>query len=678
MRSLTLPLAALLLAAPAPALAPAPGGIDLAGMARQVAPGDDFFRHANGAWLDATAIPGDMASYGTGAMLVELTLKRNRALVEEARTARPGSEARKIGDFYAAFMDEAAIEQRGLAPVKPFLDEVAAIGDVLGLSGVLGSTLRADVDVLNATRLETPHLLGLWVAQDLDDPSRYSPFLLQGGLTMPSRDYYLDGSGSMKAARAKCLAHMEAMLALAKVADPAGTAARVMALETKIAAAHATHLDTEDVRKGNNHWSRADFDAKAPGMEWRAFFRIAGLAKQDTFVVWQPGALKGLSALVASEPLADWKAWLTFHALDDAAGVLPKAFAEEAFAFHGRILAGTPEMPARWKRGVDAASEALGEALGKLYVARHFPASEKKRAEAMVKNILQAFARRIDALDWMAPATKAEAKRKIKALKVGVGYPDTWRSYEGLQVDPADAYGNARRAALFEYRRNLAKLGSPVDRGEWVMTPQTVNAVNLPAMNAMNFPAAILQPPYFDPRQTAAMAYGATGATIGHEVSHSFDDQGALFDARGRLRNWWSDADFAHFKAAGAKLAAQFDAYRPLPDLHVNGKLTLSENIADLAGLAAAFDAYRLALKGRPAPKVQGFTGDQQFFLSYGQSWREKRREPALRRQVLTDGHAPEEFRADIVRNLDAWYEAFTVKPGQKLHLAPGERVRIW
>lgn len=676
MRTFALPAAALLMAAPAPASTP--GGIDLVGMARQVAPGDDFFRHANGAWLESTPIPGDMSSYGTGAMLVELTLKRNRALVEEARKAPAGSEARKIGDFYAAFMDEAAIEARGLAPLKPVLDGIGAIGDVMGLSGVLGSTLRADVDVLNATRLETPRLLGLWVAQDLDDPSRCSPFLLQGGLTMPSRDYYLGASDAMKAARAKCLAHMEAMLALAKVPDPAGTAARVMALETKIAQAHATHLDTEDVRKGNNHWARADFDAKAPGMDWRAFFRIAGLAGQQTFVVWQPEALRGLSALVASEPLADWKAWLTFHALDDAADVLPKAFAEEAFAFHGRILAGTPEMPARWKRGVEAASDALGEALGKLYVARHFPASEKRRAEAMVKNILQAFARRIDALDWMAPETKAEAKRKIKALKVGVGYPDRWRSYEGLQVDAGDAWGNARRASLFEYRRNLAKLGAPVDRGEWVMTPQTVNAVNLPAMNAMNFPAAILQPPYFDPKQTAAMAYGATGATIGHEVSHSFDDQGALFDARGRLRNWWTDADFAHFKTAGAKLAAQFDAYQPLPDLHVNGKLTLSENIADLAGLAAAYDAYRMALKGKPAPRVQGFSGDQQFFLSYGQSWREKRREPALRRQVLTDGHAPEEFRADIVRNLDAWYEAFGVKPGQKLHLESGTRVRIW
>jgi predicted metalloendopeptidase len=296
----------------------------------------------------------------------------------------------------------------------------------------------------------------------------------------------------------------------------------------------------------------------------------------------------------------------------------------------------------------------------------------------MVKNLLAAFAHRIDALDWMAPATKAKAKAKLAALKVGVGYPDTWRDYAGLKVVPGDAFGNAERADQFEYHRNLDKLGRPVDRGEWVMTPQTVNAVNLPAMNALNFPAAILQPPYFDPRHTAAQDYAATGATIGHEISHSFDDQGALFDAKGRLKNWWTKADFAHFKASGAQLARQFDGYHPFPDVAVNGKQTLSENIADVAGLAAAYDAYRLSLHGKPAPMLQGFTGDQQFFLSFAQSWREKRREPATRRQLLTDGHPPAEYRALTVRNLDAWYAAFAVKPGQALFLEPKDRVRIW
>jgi predicted metalloendopeptidase len=575
-------------------------------------------------------------------------------------------------------MDEAAIEALGVKPLEPALKVIQAVGDRLALSGLLGATLRADVDVLNATNFHTSNLLGLWVAQDLDDPSRYSPFLLQGGLGMPDREYYLDGAEGMKAIRGQYQAHVAAMLKLAGIPEPEAKAARILDLETKIAKAHASHLETEDVLKGNNHWARKDFDAKAPGLDWNAYFMAAGLRRTPTFVVWQPGALIGISALVASEPLESWKDWLTFRAIEDSAAVLPKAFGDEAFAFHGRTLQGTPQLRDRWKRGVDATSVALGEAVGKLYAEKYFPASEKARAQEMVKNILAAFDKRIDALDWMAPATKAEAKAKLKALKVGVGYPDKWRDYTALKVDPKDAYGNAGRAGLFEYKRNLAKLGKPVDRGEWVMTPQTVNAVNLPAMNAMNFPAAILQPPYFDPKQTVAMNYGATGATIGHEVSHSFDDQGALFDSKGRLKNWWTKEDFAHFKASGDQLAKQFDGYRPFPDLAVNGQQTLSENIADVAGLAASFDAYRLSLGGKKAPVVQGFTGDQQFFLSFGQSWREKRRDAARRQQVVTDSHAPAEYRSDTVRNLDAWYEAFGAKPGQKLYLAPKDRVKVW
>jgi predicted metalloendopeptidase len=516
------------------------------------------------------------------------------------------------------------------------------------------------------------------VAQDLDDPSRYSPFLLQGGLGMPDREYYLDPSEDMKEVRSKYEAHVRTMLQLAGIPDAPARAARILALETRIAQAHWNHVDTEDVQKGDNHWTRKDFAAKAPGLDWDAFFGAAGLGAQQEFVVWQPSALQGISALVASEPLEAWKDWMAYHAIEGGAEFLPKAFVEERFAFHGRILQGTPELRDRWKRGVDYTSEALGEAVGKVYVQKYFPASEKARAQAMVQNLLKAFARRIDGLEWMAPETKARAKAKLAALKVGVGYPDAWRDYAGLQVSAMDAFGNASRAELFEYRRNLAKLGRPVDRGEWVMTPQTVNAVNLPAMNALNFPAAILQPPFFDPEHTLAQDYGATGATIGHEVSHSFDDQGALFDAQGRLRNWWTPEDFKHFKASGAMLAAQFGAYRPFPDLAVNGRQTLSENIADVAGLAAAYDAYRMALGGKEADKVQGFTGDQQFFISFGQSWREKFRAPALRQQVLTDGHAPAEYRADTVRNLDAWYEAFGVKAGQKLALEPKDRVKVW
>jgi len=395
-------------------------------------------------------------------------------------------------------------------------------------------------------------------------------------------------------------------------------------------------------------------------------------------VVWQPGALVGISALVASEPLATWKEYLTFRALEHSAGVLPKAFVQEAFAFYERALSGTPELVPRWRRAVDATNEALGDAVGKLYVEKYFPPSEKARAQAMVQNILAAFGKRIDAVPWMSPATKAKARAKLAVLKVGVGYPDRWTDYSELVVRPSDAFGNAERAELFDLRRNVQKLGRPVDRDEWVMTPQTVNAVNLPAMNALNFPAAILQPPFFDPTRPVVMDYAATGATIGHEISHSFDDQGSLFDDRGRLQDWWTQEDMAQFQAAAAKLARQYGAYRPFPDLAVNGTLTLGENIADVAGLAAAYDAYRLSEGGKEAPAVDGLTGDQQFFLSFGQSWREKSREPALRQQVLTNGHPPAEYRADTVRNLDPWYTAFEVKPGQALYLAPADRVRIW
>jgi putative endopeptidase len=395
-------------------------------------------------------------------------------------------------------------------------------------------------------------------------------------------------------------------------------------------------------------------------------------------VAWHPRAIAGLSALVASEPLDVWKDWLTFHAIDRNAAVLPRAFLDERFAFHGRTLSGIPQIAERWKRAVDATGAALGEAVGQLYVERYFPPQAKESVREMVSNIVAAFDRRIGQLDWMSPATKAKAREKLKTLQVGVGYPDKWIDYSGLEVVRGDAFGNYQRAALFEYRRNLARLGRPSDKTEWAMTPQTVNAVNLPLQNAINFPAAILQPPFFDPAAPAAVNYGAIGATIGHEISHSFDDQGALFDAQGRLANWWTKEDFAHFEASGAQLAAQYDQYMPFPGLHVNGKQTLSENIADLAGLAAAYDAWRMSLGGARAPSEGGFTGEQQFFLAYAQSWRSKTREPQLRQQIITDGHAPDAYRAATVRNLDAWYPAFAVKPGQRLFLAPENRVRVW
>jgi predicted metalloendopeptidase len=655
-------------------------GLDVAGMSLAVKPGDDFFRYANGTWLDKTEIPADRSSWGTGAITVELTNKRVAEIVNEAAKsdAPAGSEPRKIGDYYATFMDEAAIEAKGLAPVKDALGAIAKIRDAKGLATALGATLRADVDVLNRGNVYTPNLFGLWIAQDLSDPSRYSPFLLQGGLGMEDREYYVDASPRMAEIRAKYEAYLATLLELAKVPDAPKRAAAVVALEKRIAEVHASLVDTNDVKKGNNHWTRKELEQRAPGLDWAAFLKAARLDKQGEFVVWQPGAIAGIAKLVKSEPLAVWKDWLTVRKLDMLAPFLPKAFADASFAFHGQVLTGTPQQRERWKRAVDATNDALGEAVGKLYVAKYFPPKEKARAEAMVKNVIAAFAKRIDGLEWMAPRTKAEAKAKLAVLKVGIGYPDKWRDYSGLKVVRGDAVGNFERSSLFDYEAALARLGQPVDRGEWVMNPQLVNACNLPAMNALNFPAAILQPPDFDPARPEVMDYGSAGAIIGHEICHSFDDMGALFDSKGKLSDWWTKDDYAHFRAASAQLAKQFDAYEPFPGLHVNGTQTSSENIADVAGLAAAYDAYRLSLGGREAPTVGGLTGDQQFFVSFAQSWRNKMREPALRRRIVTDTHAPPEYRSDTVRNLDAWYAAFGVKEGQKLFLAPGDRARVY
>jgi predicted metalloendopeptidase len=657
-----------------------PHGLDLAGIDRSVQPGNDFFAYANGNWLKAAQIPPDRSSYGPGAELGELTLKRTAALIEEAdaRGASRDAQARQIGDYYASFMDESSIEKAGLRPLEPALRRITAIADRTALAQALGASLRADVDFLNATNLHTDRILGVWIAQDLNDPSRYAVFLQQGGLVMPDRDYYLNSSASMAAIREKYQQHIARVLTLAHVADASAKAVRIYDLEHRIAAVHGSRADSEDVLKGNNQWTRHDFETHAPGLDWRGFFAAARLDGVREFTVWQPAAVSGIAALAANQPLGTWKDYLTFHALEQTADYLPKTFVEENFDFHGRVLSGTPALRERWKRAVDATSAALGEAVGKLYVEHYFSPAEKARVEEMAKNLVAAFRRRIDNLDWMAPQTKLKAKEKLATLKIGVGYPDKWRDYSGLKVVRDDAFGNHERSLEFEYQRNLAKLGKPIDRSEWVMTPQTVNAVNLPVMNTLNFPAAILQPPYFDPQRPAVMDYGATGATIGHEISHSFDDEGALFDATGRLNNWWTAQDLAHFKAASARLAAQYSAYRPFPDLAVNGKQTLSENIADVAGLAVTYDAYRLSLHGQAGAVVQGLSSDQQFFLSFAQSWRQKIRDPALRQRIATDGHAPAEYRADTVRNLDAWYPAFTVKTGEKLYLAPQDRVHIW
>jgi endothelin-converting enzyme/putative endopeptidase len=473
--------------------------------------------------------------------------------------------------------------------------------------------------------------------------------------------------------RSKYQQHIAAMLKLAGYADSDARAAKVFALELEIAKSHGSREDSADVLKANNRWSLKDFSANAPGIDWPAFFKAAGLKGQDKFIVWHPSAVKGSAKLVADTDLATWKDFLAFHQINHFAPNLSKAFVDQRFAFYGKALSGTPEQSVRWKRALAATNAALGEPVGHMYVDHYFPADHKARVRKMTDNIIAAFGKRIDQLDWMAPATRAQAHAKLKTLYVGIGYPDKWRSYEGQKVVPGDAFGNAVRAEEFRAAQQFAKLGKKVDRTEWAMAPHTINAVNMPMQNAINIPAGYLQAPYFDPKASDAQNYGAIGTTIGHEVSHSFDDQGAQFDAEGRLRDWWTKEDLAHFKAASAKLVAQYSAYQPFPDLAVNGNLTLSENLADLAGMGASYDAYRAAMGGTATEET-----DRQYFIGNALKNRNKLREPALRQRILSDGHSPSQYRAATARNLDAWYKAFGVQPGQGLYLAPADRVRVW
>jgi predicted metalloendopeptidase len=654
-------------------------GLDVAGMDTTVRPGDDFYRYANGGWQRTATIPADRSSLSSFAITDERARAQLRTLIRSAAAARGATgDRQRIGAFYTAFLDTVALARRGLAPIRPLLDSIARIEDRTALARFVGAHLRADVDVLNSGAMHTENLFGLWVDANFDDPTRTAAILLQGGIGMPDRSYYLDPSPKMAALRDEYRAHVRRMLALAGYPSADAAADTILSLETRIAQAHWTQEDSWEPTKGNNHWARADFPKRAPGLDWEAFFHAARLADVDTIVAWQPSASTGLAALVASEPLASWRALLAYHALVHRAAELSPAVDREAFAFFGKALSGAPEQAARAERAVDATSAALGFAVGREYVTRYFPPAAKARAQRMVDDIVQAFDRRIEALAWMAPATKEEARAKLRTLRVSIAYPERWPSYAALRVVRDDAYGNAERLERFEYARALAALRHPLDRTEWAMTPQMVNAVNMPQRNALNFPAAILQPPFFDPARTDAMNYAAIGAVIGHEVSHSFDNLGAGFDSRSRLRNWWTPEDLAHFTEATGQLARQYDAYAPFPDVHVNGKLTLAENIADIAGITAAYDAWRASLHGRPAPVVGGLTGDQQFFLAFAQMWRAKFREPALRRSLVTNGHAPGQYRALTVRNLDAWYEAFGVRPGDALYLAPADRVRIW
>jgi predicted metalloendopeptidase len=656
-------------AAPASAAASA-HDIDQSAIDRSVAPGDDFFHYANGAWLKKTEIPPDRSSYGVWSVLFDRAQQRTREMMEHAASsnAAAGSDERKVGDYFATYMDEQAIEKKGLGPLQETLAGIDAIGDKRALATWIGQQLRADVDPLNMTNFQTDRLFGVWIAQNLNDPAHNVPYLLQGGIGLPDRDYYVQTGARMDNIRTAYRAHIATVLKLAGIDKAAARADAIFDLERRIANAHTTRTESVDVVKANNPWTRDDFGRRAPGIEWDALLAGARLDQAPTIIVWHPAAFRGIAALVQSVPLDVWRDYLKFHELDRYARILPKAFADESFAFYGKTLSGTPQQQERWKRAVNATNGALGEPMGRMYVQRYFPATAKTQLQAMVTAIIAAFDRRLDALAWMSPKTKANAKAKLASLKVGIGYPDTWHDYSKLQIVRGDAIGNAQRAGMFDYELRLDQLRQAPDRGQWWLDPQVVNAVNLPIQNALNFPAAILEPPFYDPQASAAARFGAIGAIIGHEISHSFDDQGSQFDATGKLANWWTPADLAHFKEASAKLVAQYNAYTPFPDLHENGQLTLSENIADVAGLSAAYDAYRAG----------GGTDDRTFFISFAQSWSSKSREEVDRQQVLTDGHALDEYRADTVRNLDAWYAPFNVKPDQKLYLAPSDRVRVW
>jgi putative endopeptidase len=660
--------------------APASHGISIANMDRNVSPGDNFYFYADGGYVSRTQLPPDRVSIGVFSVLGDRSSKQIASIIEDAAKANaaPGTDERKIADLYRSYMDEAAIETHGLAALKPHLAEIEAVQNQTELARELGSSLRADVDALNNTNFHTANILGLWVAPSFNDSDHYAPYLMQGGLELPNRDYYLSPSEHMQEVRAKYVTHIATMFRLAGVSEPEARAARVMALETAIAKAQVSLADSEDIHKANNPWHAAEFSAKAPGLDWAEYFRAAGLEKQDTFIVWQPSAFTGEAALVASQPVADWKDLLAYHLIEAYAAGTSKVLADERFAFFGGELSGATQQRPREFRGEVFVSEVLGDAVGQIYAQRYFSPEAKAQAQALVTNLIAAFRVRLENLTWMAPATKQEALTKLGTLQVGIGYPDHWRSYAGYAASADNLFSNLWGASLFDYHYSLGRIGQVVDKKEWCMTPQTVNAVNLPLNNGLNFPAAILQPPFFDPQAPAATNYGAIGSIIGHEISHTFDSEGAAFDSKGQVRNWWTDADMAHFNEVASKLAAQYDTYKPFPDLSVNGRQTLNEDIADVAGLTAAYDGYHASLKGGVAPLIGGFTGDQQFFIAFGQNWASVTRDAALRQQVLTDPHAPARYRALTVRNNDGWYAAFDIKPNDKLYLAPKDRVQLW
>ena len=678
MRSLFLATCALIAATPTFAADARPEigsfGFDTAGMDRNVRPGDDFTAFAGGKYLHALEIPADRSNYGMFTRLTELSQTRTRGIVEAAAAkGRPGSEARKIGDFYASHIDEAAIEARGLAPIKPELAAINAIGDRAALAKAFGIASRRGI--------ATPIVVG--VAPDRKDPDAVTASARQGGLGLPDRDYYLDTANPRFAeARVKYQAHLARLLTLAGYeAKALGADARAKAvydLEAAIAAVHWSRVESREAEKTYNPVKRTDLAAAYPGIDWSALLTAAGLEGEAVVNIANPSAIIGTGKLVDTAPLAVWKDYLALRTIASAASVLPKAFVDADFDFNRKTLGGQPEIQPRWKRGVDATSAALGEAIGKQYTAQYFPPESKAKADELVRNIIAAMDQRLANLAWMDPATRVQAREKLGVFTPKIGYPAKGRDYSALKIVRGDAYGNARRAAEFAYQRQLDKLGTRVDRGEWSMTPMTVNAYANFGWNEIVFPAAILQAPFFDAAADPAINYGGIGAVIGHEISHHFDDQGRKYDKTGRLADWWTPQDVTRFKALTDKVVTQYNAYEPLPGNRVNGALTLGENMADLAGITIAHDAWQRSLGGKPAPVIDGLTGEQRFFLGFAQVWRQKYRDAALIQQLVTDPHTPGHFRPYVVRNIDSFYAAFDAKPGDRMYLAPAERLRVW
>ncbi|WP_267349070.1 M13-type metalloendopeptidase [Sphingomonas sp. GM_Shp_2] len=652
--------------APASANKPQIGdfGFDMAGRDLSVKPGTDFFDHSSGTWYKATEIPADRSSYGMFHVLQDLSLERTRTILDEA-AKRPGD---KVGDFYTSFMDEAAVNAKGVAPVKPMIATLAGAKDKTALVQAMAALQRQGVG----------GLFGTYVGQDDKAPDTYIVSFGQSGLGLPDRDYYLKDDAKLAAIRTAYQAYLAQMLTLAGEPNAQARAAAVFNLEKAIATAHWTRIESRDADKTYNKWTAADFAAKAPGFPWAQYMTALGTAKRPAYLVAQPSAITGEAKAFADAPLPVLKDFATLKVLRAYAPYLSTNFDKANFAFYGTTLSGTPEQQVRWKRGVSLVSGGMGEAIGQQYVAKYFPPESKAAADDLVKNVIAAMGERLRNLEWMAPETKTKALAKLAAFTPKIGYPDHWRDYSALQIRRDDLVGNVARSNAFEYQRDLNKLGKPIDRAEWFMTPMTINAYANPTMNEIVFPAAILQPPFFDPKADPAVNYGGIGAVIGHEISHHFDDQGRKYDATGKLTDWWTPQDVERFKSFTDKLVAQYDAYEPIPGQHVQGGLTLGENIADLAGLTVALDAYHKSLGGKPAPVIDGTTGDQRFYYGWAQVWRTKFREPALRQALLSDPHAPGHQRVLTVRNLDPWYASFDVKPGTALFLTPEQRVRIW